>query len=243
MSLLPWQTAVIRSIVQQTENTRSFFLEASGAAAFDFIPGQFVTLDLPIHERVSKRSRSYSIASPPDGTNHFELIISLMRGGAGTTFLFNEEHIGDTVQYRGPQGSFILPQVLERDICMICTGTGVAPFRSQLHYLFRHNKNLPQIHLVFGTRHRGDILYFEEMRSLAEKHPEFHYDVCLSREHVDEEGFHEGYVHPVYEKICAQGARDMDFYLCGWRAMISEARERLMQMGYGEDRIHFELYG
>ena len=57
---------------------------------FHFEPGQFVTLDLPIHEKPSKRWRSYSIASWPDETAVFELVIVLLEGGAGTKYLFEE---------------------------------------------------------------------------------------------------------------------------------------------------------
>ena len=46
--------------------------------------------DLPIHDKQSKRMRSYSVASWPDGSNTFELVIVLMEGGAGTTYLFKE---------------------------------------------------------------------------------------------------------------------------------------------------------
>jgi ferredoxin-NADP reductase len=75
MALLPWQTAVITKIVDVTSNTKRFCFEITDGSIFDFVPGQFVTLDLPIHERASKRLRSYSIASPPAKTNCFELVI------------------------------------------------------------------------------------------------------------------------------------------------------------------------
>jgi ferredoxin-NADP reductase len=31
--------------------------------------------------------------------------------------------------------------------------------------------------------------------------------------------------------------------LCGWRAMIDEARATLTTMGYDKSKVHFELYG
>ena len=59
--LQPWQTATVIKIEQQTYNTRRFFIQMPDATAFDFKPGQFVTLDLPIHEKPNKRLRSYSL--------------------------------------------------------------------------------------------------------------------------------------------------------------------------------------
>src|SRR6478609_10719955 len=135
MALQPWQKGVITRIEQETYNTRRFWIQLPETGRFDFQPGQFVTLDLPIHEKPAKRIRSYSIASWPDGTNVFELLIVLLEGGAGTTYLFNEIREGSELTLRGPQGVFVLPEEIERDIYLICTGTGIAPFRSMIHHI------------------------------------------------------------------------------------------------------------
>ena len=108
--------AVITKIENETPNTKRFYFEIPSIEKFDFIPGQFVTLDLPIHEQRNKRWRSYSIASAPNGTNTFELIIVLLEGGLGTNYLFNEVTVGTKVTLRGPQGVFTLPKNFENDI-------------------------------------------------------------------------------------------------------------------------------
>jgi ferredoxin-NADP reductase len=33
------------------------------------------------------------------------------------------------------------------------------------------------------------------------------------------------------------------FYLCGWKDMIEEAKQRIQAMGYDRKSIHQELYG
>jgi len=75
MALQPWRIGKVIRISDHTHNTRQFWVEIPELDAFDFKPGQFVTIDLPIHEKPNKRIRSYSIASWPDGTNVFELLI------------------------------------------------------------------------------------------------------------------------------------------------------------------------
>ncbi|HEV7620656.1 MAG TPA: FAD-binding oxidoreductase, partial [Flavisolibacter sp.] len=116
MALQPWQKGIVTRIENETYNTRRYWIKVPEVASFDFIPGQFVTLDLPIHEKPNKRIRSYSIASWPDGTNVFELLIVLLDGGAGTTYLFNEIREGSELTLRGPQGVFILPKPIETDL-------------------------------------------------------------------------------------------------------------------------------
>ncbi len=106
MALQPWRKGIVTKIDDETYNTRRFFIEVPEIDSFDFLPGQFVTIDLPIHEKPNKRWRSYSIASWPDGTNVIELLIVILEGGLGTTYLFNEITIGSELIMRGPQGVF-----------------------------------------------------------------------------------------------------------------------------------------
>src|SRR5665647_2858426 len=140
MSIEPWRTGKVIKIEQQTYNTRRFFIQVPELETFDFKPGQFVTLDLPIHEKRNKRWRSYSIASWPDGTNVFELCIVLLEDGEGTPYLFNEVKEGTQLTFRGPVGVFTLHEEnYEKDLFLICTGTGIAPFRSMVQYIKLHN--------------------------------------------------------------------------------------------------------
>jgi len=246
MALQPWRKGVVIKIQDETYNTRRFWIQVPELESFDFIPGQFVTLDLPIDEKPNKRWRSYSIASWPDGTNVFELLIVLLDGGLGTTYLFNETHIGSELTFRGPQGVFILPAELDKDIYLICTGTGIAPFRSMIHHIKDHKQPHQEINLIFGTRSQRDLLYKEEMQQLEKEVEGFHYLPTLSREKWD--GCC-GYVHDVYENLVKEKMNGhtepppAKFYLCGWKVMVDEAKQRILQLGYDKKAIHLELYG
>src|SRR5579864_9166945 len=164
--LQPWQKGKIIRIEQEAAQTRRFWIELPAMQSFDFEPGQFVTLDLPIHEKLNKRIRSYSIASWPNGTNVLELVIVLLEGGAGTHYLFNEVKVGSELTLRGPQGVFTLPEPIEKDLFFICTGTGIAPFRSMAHHLFNHRVPHRDVFLIFGCRKYSDCLYMDELREL-----------------------------------------------------------------------------
>ncbi len=246
MALQPWRKGIITRIENETYNTRRFWISIPELESFDFIPGQFVTIDLPIHEKPNKRWRSYSIASWPDGTNVFELLIVLLDGGMGTTYLFNEVKEGSELTLRGPQGVFVLPENIDQDLYFICTGTGIAPFRSMVHYIQLHNVPHKDIYLLFGTRKKEDLLYLEEFRELEKQVPGFHYLPTLSREKWD--GCC-GYVHAIYENLVHEKMNGQEqpppakFYLCGWKNMVDEAKVRIQKLGYDRKAIHQELYG
>lgn len=241
--MIEWLTGKVIDIKNETASTKRFFIQVPSVENFDFHPGQFVTLDLPIHEQKNKRWRSYSIASAPDGTNVFELIIVLLHGGAGTNYLFNEVHVGTEFQLRGPQGKFILPEELDKDLFLICTGTGIAPFRSMVQYLHKNNVPHKNVHLIFGCRKLHDGLYIDELKELEKKEHNFFFHPVFSREHEVCEGMYTGYVHSVYEKLIAEEKDPAKFYLCGWKNMIDEAKEKILAMGYDKKDIHLELYG
>ncbi|RAJ03974.1 CDP-4-dehydro-6-deoxyglucose reductase [Chitinophaga skermanii] len=237
-----WYNGIVTKIINETPNTRRFWIQVPELQAFDFKPGQFVTLDLPIHEKKNKRWRSYSIASHPNGNNEIELVIVLLEGGAGTTYLFNEITEGSTLILRGPLGLFTLPPEMDRDLFLICTGTGIAPYRSMVKFLHENNIAHPPIHLVFGTRYEHDLLYAEEMRTLQNGMHNFTYHPTLSRDTNPNWWGHRGYVHDVYEQLLSD-KRPAHFFLCGWKNMIDEAKQRIIAMGYDRKDIHLELYG
>jgi ferredoxin-NADP reductase len=239
--LQPWQTGKVIRIEQEAPATRRFWIQMPEMSSFDFEPGQFVTLDLPIHEKPNKRWRSYSIASWPDGTNVIELVIVLLEGGAGTNYLFNQVGVGSELTLRGPQGVFTLPEPIERDLFFICTGTGVAPFRAMSHHILNHNIPHRDIYLIFGCRNFCDCLYQKELSELAERIPAFHYIPTFSREQAGPL-IRTGYVHAIYEEICQQ-KMPANFFLCGWKNMIDEAKQRIQALGYDRKSIHQELYG
>ena len=249
MATEPWRTGTVIRIEDETYNTKRYFIQVNELESFDFKAGQFVTLDLPIHEQKNKRWRSYSIASWPDGTNVYELLIVLLEGGAGTTYLFNEVKVGSELIFRGPQGVFILPEKIEKDIFLICTGTGIAPFRSMLNYMKLHDVPHQNLYLIYGCRTQKDLLYHHEMKALENELENLKYMPTLSREGWDG---HTGYVHSLYEEICKknnvacenlENLKPAVFYLCGWKFMIDDARQKIAALGYDKKSVHLELYG
>ncbi len=239
----PWRTGRFIKIEKITEATWRFWIEIPELSIFDFKPGQFVTLDLPIADKPNKRWRSYSIASHPNGTNIVELVIVLLEGGLGTHYLFNQVEVGTEVPLRGPQGVFTLPEVIDKDLFFICTGTGVAPFRSMMHHIKLHNIEHKNIYLIFGCRKLCDSLYGDELKELTSEVSDFHYIPTYSRENRENEDIQHGYVHAIYQNILNGAKPDAHFYLCGWKNMIDDAKQNIIGMGYDKKSIHLELYG
>ena len=98
----------------------------------------------------------------------------------------------------------------------------------------------------------ADCLYGSELKELQNHVPSFHYIPTFSREEPGD--YRTGYVHAVYEEICRNKALvsgdgissityPAQFYLCGWKNMVDEAKKRIQDLGYDRKAIHQELYG
>lgn len=229
-----WIDAHLDSIKKETESTWRFFIKISDKN-FSLIAGQFIQV------KIDDIVRSYSVASLIDNKNVIELIIVKLDGGKMTNYLFNKIKIGKSFKIKGPLGKFILPEKIDRDIFFISTGTGIAPFRSMLQYIEKNKIKHLNIFIIFGTRSKKDILYYDEMIKLSSKQ-NIIYIPTLSREKWSGNN---GYVHSIYEKILndEEGLINPLFYLCGWRDMIKEARSKLKNLGIDSKSIKLEIYG
>ncbi|MGH7298171.1 MAG: ferredoxin--NADP reductase, partial [Polyangiaceae bacterium] len=81
---------------------RELVFERLDGQAMAFEPGQWVNL-LP-----DEFKRSYSIASPPDGSAGFEIAVTRVQGGPTSTWLHTVDP-GAVVRFSGPQGFFTRP--------------------------------------------------------------------------------------------------------------------------------------
>ncbi len=233
-----YNKSTVYKIIQETELVKRFFFKVPDEIPFNFKAGQFIMLNLPIASKFT--NRSYSIASAPNNENTFELAIVLNPKGLGTPYLWENIEEGSEIDVSKPLGKFVLMDPIEDDICFVCTGTGIAPLRSMLHHIKNNNIAHKKLYMVFGNRWEKDIIYRKEMEELASTMPSFEYIPVLSR---DSDGWlgKKGYVHPIYVEIFAD-KRPATFYMCGWRDMLHEARQRLETMGYDRKKIKFESY-
>ena len=234
-------TARLTRSVILSDRTKHLEFEVLGDSRFDFIPGQFVSVREPKPDG-KFITRAYSIASAPHGDNRFDLCLNRVDEGFMSNYLCDLE-LGAEVHLHGPHGHFILKEGDRRDALFIATGTGIAPFRGMVHWLFdnREHHQDRQFWLIYGTRHPQDIYYREEFEKLAAANPNFHYIVTLSRAADDWTGAR-GYVQDRAREI-VNGRTGMEAYVCGLNQMVSAVRHLLKdELGWDRHQIIYERY-
>jgi ferredoxin-NADP reductase len=229
---------VLRSVAL-SEFTKHLELEVKGVDHFGFVPGQWLSVkaNAPDGEEFT---RAYSIASPPSDNGHVAFCLNRVDEGFMSNHLCNLE-IGGRVTFQGPFGDFILRPPL-RDTVFIATGTGIAPFRSMLHWLLadpaRHQGH--RFWLLFGVREEPEIYYRNEFEKLAAEHENFHFLPTLSRAGEDWKGLR-GYVQQHLGEIVGMRT-DMHAYICGLDKMVKANRDLLKSLGWERTSIRYEKY-
>lgn len=219
---------------------------AEGAGApFVFSAGQWVSLVLPLAEGEARRA--YSIASPPDGTPSFEVAITKVNGGPGSTFL-HELAIGSTIRAIGPQGFFTRAPRAGHPSLFVGTGTGVTPLRSMIKDALTAGETAPMT-LLFGVRHESDRLYREELEGLEQQHSNLHVHYSISQPAPSWPGL-TGYVQTHTESLWrelevkgAAAGTPPHVYICGLERMVGAVRDLLRkQLGVDRKQVHSERY-
>jgi ferredoxin--NADP+ reductase len=232
-----------------------------------FVPGQFFRLGLPrVDEmggvavrksgRVRYTKRAYSIASSANITDHVEFFVVRVEEGALTPRLWDLD-VGDRIWLdSAAKGEFTLDLApAGKDLVMVSTGTGIAPFVSMLR-TYRGQDRWRRFVLVNGSRFAADLAYRDEVHALVRTDPTVYYIPLVTREPAGGawaglRGRVQVALEPAtYAKLVGAplDPATCHVFLCGNPAMIDEVQAILEARGFQADtrdapgNIHFERY-
>ncbi len=244
MPFPPSFDARVASARALTPGVRELTFERLDGAPMTFEPGQWVNVLLPIDAPEAEIKRSYSIASAPDGSPRFDVAVTRVKGGPGSTFL-HEVEPGVVLRFIGPQGFFTRPATGGPASLMIATGTGVTPMRSMLGAALAAASSAP-ISILLGVRHEQDLLYADELRRAAEAHPFVRFEPTLSQPGPGwqgRKGYVQTHVRELWDELAALGAGPPHAYICGLERMVGSVRELLRKdLGLPRQQVHSERY-
>ena len=209
-----------------------------GDERLEFLPGQSVRIEVALNGRPTPFA--YSIASPPNEENRFELCLKGVSKGSPADSL-RELKEGTQVRVAHPQGNFVLQQPTG-DTIFLAAGTGIAPIRSMVHWLMRSldHHHGSRVWLFFGARNHESLFFDHEFLELARQNSNFRYVPTLSRSHSEWTGAR-GHVQEHFLRL-APWADPIHAYLCGPPGMVSDVRRTLAEQGWPDDLVHFDRH-
>jgi Na(+)-translocating NADH:ubiquinone oxidoreductase F subunit len=191
--------------------------------------------------------RSYSMASNPAVDERLVFNVRLAtppRGvdapaGAGSSYLFSLRP-GDQVTARGPFGALHIRET-DREMIYLGGGSGMAPLRSHLSYLFETLNTPRRVSYWYGARSLKELFYREYFTELAHRHASFTFQVALSDPQPDDHwAGPTGFIHDVLRREYLERHPDpteVEYYLCGPLPMIRAAMKMLTELGVSPEQI------
>ncbi len=220
-------TAEVSRIQDLTHDVRALELRVLEPASITFKAGQFVSFEVPKEGQPRLVTRPYSIASSPEQRDRILLVLNLVQGGPGSSYLFSLRE-GDQTSFKGPAGAFYLRDDETKDLLFVATGTGIAPIRSMILAQLQRAPARP-VTLFWGLRSQRDLYWQDDLDALSAAHPRFTAVTTLSRPEPGWRGVH-GRVTTLVEGRIAS-VSDLAVYLCGGSGMIKDVTATLHAKG------------
>lgn len=232
-------TTEVAEIAELTHDLRRLTLKLVDPPEVAFNPGQYMDLRIPGTEY----TRAYSMANTPATDDRLEFIIKVLPGGKFSGLLDGELSPGDTLEAKGPYGTFTLRKKSDADMILIGGGAGMAPLYSLLTSMVEENIDR-RATFYYGARTAADLCLLDEMAELSNQLPNFAFVPALSEPTEDDEQSWAGEVGLITDVL---ERREGDLsehtaYLCGPPPMIDAAIPILQAMGVDEGNIYYDKF-
>jgi ferredoxin-NADP reductase len=225
----PWKKARVVSVHDETANAKTFRLALPEPTKHR--AGQHYVVRLTAPDGYTA-SRSYSVASAPDGSAEFELTVERLADGEVSSFLHDVVAVGDELEVRGPIGGWFVWDA-DTPALLVGGGSGVVPLMAMLR-LARDTGRADLVRLVASVRAPADLYYADELPG-----PES--TLVYTREVPA--GFNRPPGRLRDTDLVPLLSADATAYVCGSPPFAEAASQLLVDQGVPVDRIRVERFG
>lgn len=221
----------VSKVIQRTKDVKSIRLFRP--KGFDYLPGQWIFLTIGQSDQSTK---PLSLSSSP--TEDFLEVTKRLTGQKFSNALAALS-AGDTVQVRGPYGSFTFQGEYNK-VCMLSGGIGITPLRSMIRY--STDKQLAtDIILLYSNRHEDDISFAEDFDEMQRHNPNLSVIVTITGSIRTWKGLTGRINREMMEGVVPDYAERV-FFTSGPRPMVDAMKAILTEMAIPETQIMQEYF-
>jgi len=234
----------ITSILQETADTKTFFLEQIQGAAIIYQAGQFITFIFS--EGVHEVRRSYSLGSTPGIDDTLFVTVKRKPNGSISRMLLDHYQTGDTLTAIEPAGRFVLRQPYAAKYVFVAAGSGITPvFAIVKQLLFFHPQTT--VLLVNQSRDENNIIYTAQLQQLQLMFATRFNIIQLYSQPLSHKYFPQRLNNTLFETIVKKQLvthhmQDMQFYLCGPEVFMLVAQFTLKLLHCTNGQIYKEQF-
>ncbi|NJL49795.1 MAG: 2Fe-2S iron-sulfur cluster binding domain-containing protein [Leptolyngbyaceae cyanobacterium SM2_5_2] len=248
-----WRNFVVEHKVQESQEITSFYLKPQdGGPLPGFLPGQFLTIRLPIPAQPRPVIRTYSLSDYAEAPSYYRLSIKregapkdlAVPPGVASNFMHDHIQVGSVIEAKLPAGKFVLEVASDRPAVLISNGVGITPMISMAKAVSQHNPSR-WLWFLHGARDGSYHAFRDEVRALTERVPNLRLHYCYSRPRPEDMGHYQGtgYVDAeLIQALLPVTPAQADYFLCGSPPFMDSLRAGLMELGVPAEQIRFESF-
>ena len=233
-------------VVPETRDTATFIFRAPSGAWFDYQPGQFVTLDLPVDPAkgpAGNVQRTYTISSSPSRPLSISVTVKAQATSIGTRWMLDHLKPGMRIKAFGPAGIFSFHRHPAKKYLFISAGSGITPMMSMTTWSWDQAQDT-DIVFVHAARTPSDIIFRERLEQFSARVPglQLRFTVEEPEPFKTWHGY-QGRLSQIMLGLMAPDYLEREVFCCGPEPFMQAVREMLVSLGYDMERYHQESFG
>lgn len=246
---LGWKSFIVDRKIQESKEITSFYLiPEDGSELPNFIPGQYISVQVYLPKLKLTQIRQYSISCAP---NNDYLRISVKRernekldiNGMISNYLHDEIHEGQTLTISSPAGNFTLQNKFATKI-FISGGIGQTPLMSMLEHLAQNSEDDNKLIWIHACRNLEVRAFGKKIDAITQKNQQIeqHQFYEVINETLDNPKVYKGMLD--FTKIKNWHFEpDAEYYICGPKPFIEKTVKDLTEHHIKEQHIYYEEFG
>lgn len=229
-------------ITQETHDVKSFFFKPEKFANFQFLPGQFITLELPINGEIIHRS--YTVSSSPARPHTLSITVKRQPDGIVSNWLHDHLKVGDHVAVLPIAGDFScalqVSSHVAKQYLFLSGGSGITPLMSMSRSFHDLAEN-QDIVFIHSARAPEDIIFRKELDLMALNQSKFR--IAFICEKADATWSQPtGYLNINLLKEIAPDFSNREIFTCGPAPYMAAVRAMLTTAGFDMQHYNEESF-
>ncbi|MDH7806457.1 hybrid-cluster NAD(P)-dependent oxidoreductase [Agrobacterium tumefaciens] len=228
------------SVTPETPDVMTFLFRSEDQNWFRYLPGQFVTLELPVSKE--PLYRTYTLSSSPSRPYALSVTVKAQATSIGTRWMFDNLKPGMKIRALGPLGDFSYVRHPGDKYLFISAGSGVTPMMSMVRDM---SDRAPQSDIAFinCSRSPSDIVFRHELEYLARFMPKLSLGFIVENcGRTDLWSGLKGMVDKAKIALLSPDFMDRTVFCCGPEPFMAAIRSMLDASGFDMSRYHQESF-
>lgn len=225
-----FQPFKVETIEQVSSDIKAFTVSSGEYDLSQFVPGQYITVDVGSEKMPYRAKRHYSIVK--GDKNHLTFAVkrdvTTEHEGEVSTILHDEFQEGDNINLTAPVGPFHVVEKGKRQL-FLGSGIGVTPLVSMFNEVVNDNG---EARFIQVTNDMDDVPFSSLLTAIANENTQATYDLYDKNKN--------GYIGS--EQLKQWIDNDTEIYVCGGKSFIQSMIKALKELNIDESKIHYETF-